>query len=95
MIVEGDIIVLTSFFRPTYLKPVIDFEISKLAMYINTRAKSAKDNRDFIHNITEFGNIVEFALIGSVREITRDNKMKVFICPSYEQSKNISLDPAR
>lgn len=84
MLVEGDIVILTSFFRPSYDKPVLDNNVSKLAAYINTRAKVARDNRDFIHNITEFGNIVEYALIGTVREVTKDSKMKMFICPSYE-----------
>lgn len=84
MIVEGDIVILTTFFRPSYDKPVLDETTSKLAVYINSRAKSAKDNRDFIHNITEFGNVVEYALIGTVREMTKDSKMKVFLCPTYE-----------
>ncbi|KAL4477756.1 hypothetical protein ABPG72_018930 [Tetrahymena utriculariae] len=95
MIVEGDIVILTTFFRPSYDKPVLDDNISKLALYINQRAKSAKDNRDFIHNITEFGNVVEFALIGQVREMTKDSKMKVFICPTYDQSKSIAFDSQR
>lgn len=71
-IVEGDVVILTSFFRPTYDRPVLEVESSKLAAFINTRSKTTKDNRDFIHNITEFGNIIEFALIATVREVTNE-----------------------
>lgn len=84
MIVEGDVVILTTFFRPTYDRPVLDGESSKLATYINVRAKTTRDNRDFIHNITEFGNVVEFAMIGTVREITRDSRVKLFVCPTFE-----------
>lgn len=89
MIVEGDVIILTTFFRPTYDRPVLDGEQSKLTQYINLRAKTTRDNRDFIHNITEFGNVIEFAMIGTVREITKDSKIKLFLCPTHEQSKCI------
>jgi hypothetical protein len=84
MIVEGDIVILTTFFRPTYDRPVLDVESSKLSTFINMRAKTTRDNRDFIHNITEFGNVIEYAMVGTVREITRENKVKLFLCPTYD-----------
>jgi hypothetical protein len=95
MIVEGDVIIITTFFRPTYDRPVLEGETSKLASYINMRAKTTRDNRDFIHNITEFGNVVEYAMMGTVREITKDSKVKLFLSPTFEQSKYIQSDPAR
>jgi len=32
-----------------------------------------------VHTITEFGNVIEYAIIATVRELTRDNKLKLFI----------------
>lgn len=32
-----------------------------------------------MHTITEFGNVIEYAIIATVRELTRDNKLKLFI----------------
>lgn len=84
MMIEGDVVVLTSFFRPSYDRPVLEAENSKLTAFINNRAKTTKDNRDFIHNITEFGNVIEFAFIATVREITKEGKVKIFVSPSVE-----------
>jgi hypothetical protein len=85
MIVEGDLIIITTFFRPTYDRPVLEAESSKLSGFINVRAKTTRDNRDFIHNITEFGNVVEFSMIGSVREISKESVVKLFVCPTPDQ----------
>lgn len=93
MIVEGDVVILTTFFRPSYDKPVLTGESSKLSGFINNRARNTKDNRDFIHNITEFGNVIEYALIATVRELTKDFKLKLFINPTVDESKCISVDP--
>jgi len=32
-----------------------------------------------VHTITEFGNVIEYAIIATVRELTKDNKLKLFI----------------
>ena len=32
-----------------------------------------------MHTITEFGNVIEYAIIATVRELTKDNKLKLFI----------------
>lgn len=78
-IIEGDIVILTTFFQPSYEKPILKEQTSKLASYINQKAKATTDNQHFIHNITEFGNVVEYALIAIVKEIQTDLTLKLFV----------------
>ena len=89
-IAEGDVVMMTTFFQPTYEKPFLKDHTSPLAREVNVMAKNAKENQHFINSITEFGNTVEYALIATVKEILPDLKVKLTTQPNAEQSQSFS-----
>jgi len=48
-----------------------------------------KENVSFVNSVTEYGNIIEFALIGIIKEITHDSKIKLIVMPNKIQSTGI------
>ncbi|KRX03858.1 P-loop containing nucleoside triphosphate hydrolase [Pseudocohnilembus persalinus] len=91
-IVEGDVIILTTFFQPSYEKPILKEQTSKLANYINTKAKNNKEQSHFIHSVTEFGNTIEYAFIASIKEITPDYNIKIQLINNFKACQQAFLD---
>ncbi len=54
-LVEGDMVLLTSFFQPSYDNPILKEQTSSLSNFVNMKSKNTKDNYRYIHNVTEFG----------------------------------------
>ncbi len=85
-IIEGDTLLLTSFFTPSYQVPFMSQSTSNLAKYLNEACKQERaQNKQFVDSITEYGNLIEYALIATVKEIFLNNKLKLAYNPNSKE----------
>ncbi|EAS07442.2 AAA domain protein (macronuclear) [Tetrahymena thermophila SB210] len=101
LIAEGEFVMLTSLYQSNNndhgnLYSDLRSAQSKqyLIQFLNNIASSLNiqppDVRAFYNKISENGQPIEFAMIGYVREISKESAIKLFILPTPQQSRAVS-----
>ncbi len=58
------------------------------------KSNPTPETRPLMISVTEYGNTIEFAMIGIVKEITKDLSMKIYAMPNSSE-KEALLDTKR
>lgn len=82
---EGEFVLLTTNFLPSFDNPILKESYSQLANFVNALQKTHKENQSFINTVTDYGNTVEFALVAQVKEV-KDSKAKLYVLPNIHES---------
>ncbi|KAL4464082.1 hypothetical protein ABPG74_006019 [Tetrahymena malaccensis] len=101
LIAEGEFVMLTSLSQPNnndHSNLYSDLRSSQSRQYLiqflvniaNSLHIQPPDVRAFYNKISENGQPIEFAMIGYVREISKESAIKLFILPTPQQSRAIS-----
>ncbi|KAL4510686.1 hypothetical protein ABPG72_004840 [Tetrahymena utriculariae] len=101
LIAEGEFVMLTSLYQSNnndHANLYSDLRSSHsrqyLIQFLNNIASNLHiqppDVRAFYYKISENGQPIEFAMIGYVREISKESAIKLFVLPTPQQSRAIS-----